>query len=808
MVTATVNTIPSTATASASPVCVSGTSVLTGIGAGAGESYKWYAASSGGSALHSGSTYTTGTISTTTAYYVSKYNTTTTCESARTLINATVYSLPSNPTALDGYVCGNGTVTVAADGATSGQKYKWYSAASAGTLLYTSTDENDNSYSESINATTTFYVTILNNATGCESSPRVAVIGEVKPTVSAQANTPSGSQVVFEGQTITYTSSAVTNATGYNWNYSGSNVSINSYIDGGIPKADITFGAGATDGDLTVRGYNVCGNGTYSTALAIDVQASESFAIESQGSEPAGVSSIVNDATLDNTTKGTLVWKFRVQDDVNGNDAKDVNITGITITQGTGNDATSFTDYIRKAALYNADGTEWIANATVNTSNLTFTGLTLSTANAQYTDYQLRISLNTSLPNGADNVNFAFKISESNVTVGANSTGKGVFAVQSNATQNEIDVVATKTRFTSNPPFSLVTNNVTTGQVVVQAVDANNNIDLDYTSNITLSGNNVTVLTGNTVAASAGVATYNSLKIGDAYATNATTRYSVTQTLTATGTSLANTATTSTFTVRAPEPDAATFNGFSGTLSTVTITAPISQSGKIIVLARQGNKTTGCNDDGSNNFYPVNLATNMVDGEYFNNGNFNQTWSNTSTYQLDAGNAPFTKKNYMLYMGSNSSNIAISGLARNCRYSYAVYSYDGDINNPSTLNYNTTLASTGVSSRQTFKDDIVDGNSNGVNENFKHFTVSPITPNPAKDNINVDLEINDDSRFSIEMYDISGQVVYTEFSNRNLNVGNHKFNIALPNEKISSGTYYLRVANESFELMIPFVVVK
>ena len=69
--------------------------------------YKWYDASTGGNLLHTGdNTYSTPTISSTTNFYVSIYNTTTLCESTRALVVATVkdvplvtlgYALPENP---------------------------------------------------------------------------------------------------------------------------------------------------------------------------------------------------------------------------------------------------------------------------------------------------------------------------------------------------------------------------------------------------------------------------------------------------------------------------------------------------------------------------------------------------------------------------------------------------------------------------------------------------------------------------------------------------------------------------------------
>ena len=71
--------------------CINTSLTLTASGAGAGEDYLWYDAAAGGTVLQfSGSSYTTPTLTSTTTYYVSVYNTTSSCESERTSATATV----------------------------------------------------------------------------------------------------------------------------------------------------------------------------------------------------------------------------------------------------------------------------------------------------------------------------------------------------------------------------------------------------------------------------------------------------------------------------------------------------------------------------------------------------------------------------------------------------------------------------------------------------------------------------------------------------------------------------------------------
>jgi len=87
---------------------------------------------------------------------------------------------PSAPTTTGGTICGTGTVGLSASGAVAGEVYKWYSAASGGSALKTSTDESDNTYTtESVSFTTTYYVTRYITATSCESTPRTAVVATI-----------------------------------------------------------------------------------------------------------------------------------------------------------------------------------------------------------------------------------------------------------------------------------------------------------------------------------------------------------------------------------------------------------------------------------------------------------------------------------------------------------------------------------------------------------------------------------------------------------------------------------------------------
>lgn len=84
--------------------CNAGTVTLAASGAQGNQQYRWYAASTGGSPLGTGATFTTPSISGTTNYYVSFYNPDTGCESGRTPVTATVSSANS--------IAGTGVISI------------------------------------------------------------------------------------------------------------------------------------------------------------------------------------------------------------------------------------------------------------------------------------------------------------------------------------------------------------------------------------------------------------------------------------------------------------------------------------------------------------------------------------------------------------------------------------------------------------------------------------------------------------------------------------------------------------------------
>ncbi len=180
-VTATINMIPNAPTVKGDAICGAGT-VTLGATCAMGTA-NWYAASTGGTSIATGASFTTPSLSITTSYYVS-CKSAEGCESGRTEVKVTVNAIPTAPTVKGDAICGTGTVTLGATCATG--TANWYSAATDGASIATGASYT----TPSISATTTYYVS-CKSTEGCESgrTPVTATINAntTAPTVNGDA---------------------------------------------------------------------------------------------------------------------------------------------------------------------------------------------------------------------------------------------------------------------------------------------------------------------------------------------------------------------------------------------------------------------------------------------------------------------------------------------------------------------------------------------------------------------------------------------------------------------------------------------
>jgi RHS repeat-associated protein len=164
------------------PVCGPSSVIVEGVPGNGANDVKWYTQATGGTAFHQGLTYTTPTLSSTTSYYISSFNSTLSLESSRTQATVTINPLPGTPTNPNAPVlCTEGGVTLTAVPASPATSIIWYNASTGGEALHTGTSFER----PSVKFTSYYYAASYNTTTGCISPTRleVQVVRAEKPQI-------------------------------------------------------------------------------------------------------------------------------------------------------------------------------------------------------------------------------------------------------------------------------------------------------------------------------------------------------------------------------------------------------------------------------------------------------------------------------------------------------------------------------------------------------------------------------------------------------------------------------------------------
>jgi hypothetical protein len=114
----------------------------------------------------------------------------------------------TSPSVTGGTVCGAGEVTLSASGAVAGQNYNWYTTPTLGTAFQT----GGSTAIVSAPSTTTYYVTIQDLGTGCES-PRIPVVANF----TAPAGAGLDAYTVTRTTAVTFTSISGTGTAVTSW---------------------------------------------------------------------------------------------------------------------------------------------------------------------------------------------------------------------------------------------------------------------------------------------------------------------------------------------------------------------------------------------------------------------------------------------------------------------------------------------------------------------------------------------------------------------------------------------------------------
>ena len=201
---------PSPTLTSGSQTICSGTTATLSATANGGTSLSWFDAPTGGNLLASGGTFTTPALNATTTYYIEVTNGNC-ANTTRLPVVVTVTPAVALPVlAPIANACIGSSATLSVSNPDPAQTYRWYSAATGGTLLFT----GSTFVTPALNADITYFLEAANGS--CVSPSRVPASVTVTPRPAIPTVTAS-SLNVNAGQTATLTASSNESGVTFNW---------------------------------------------------------------------------------------------------------------------------------------------------------------------------------------------------------------------------------------------------------------------------------------------------------------------------------------------------------------------------------------------------------------------------------------------------------------------------------------------------------------------------------------------------------------------------------------------------------------
>jgi len=203
-----VNSVPSGPSVANSQVavCQGSTATLSISNPQPGLTYNWYTTASGGSAIFTGSSFVTPSMTSNTAYYADAVSSSGCTSTTRTMVNVTVNPLP-RLASQDASICPGSSATISATGNNANIVVNWYATAADNNKLFT----GNNFVTPNLSANTTYYAEGIDNTTGCISATRNAV----DVTMLQQLLAPVVTVNTTTSSSITFQWTAVSGATGY-----------------------------------------------------------------------------------------------------------------------------------------------------------------------------------------------------------------------------------------------------------------------------------------------------------------------------------------------------------------------------------------------------------------------------------------------------------------------------------------------------------------------------------------------------------------------------------------------------------------
>lgn len=181
--------------------------------------YKWYTAATGGSAVATGPSFTTGNLTTSVTYYAEAINSTGCTSDTRTAVTIDVNQLPAAPvaTAQGGSttpsVCSGNSAILTATSTTANVSFNWYTAATGGTPIFTGPTYT----TDPLTANTTFYVEAVSNTGSCPSATRTGLQVTISNTTATAPQVNAADLTACQNSTTTIHILNPDASTTYNW---------------------------------------------------------------------------------------------------------------------------------------------------------------------------------------------------------------------------------------------------------------------------------------------------------------------------------------------------------------------------------------------------------------------------------------------------------------------------------------------------------------------------------------------------------------------------------------------------------------
>lgn len=216
-------------------VCAGNAATFSVLNPQAALTYNWYTTATGGAAVFTGADYTIATATANATYYVEAAGAGSCASSTRTVVTLTVTPQPAAPVLVTNSqsVCAGAQATFSVQTPASGVTYRWFDAATGGTLLFTGTSFT----TTALNTTTSFYVEGV-TGTGCTSSARTSATVTVNPIPVIPVIT-GGNVSVCSGTSVTLAVQNPQTGVTYNW-YTASTGGTLAYTGVSFPTPALT----------------------------------------------------------------------------------------------------------------------------------------------------------------------------------------------------------------------------------------------------------------------------------------------------------------------------------------------------------------------------------------------------------------------------------------------------------------------------------------------------------------------------------------------------------------------------------------